>query len=1074
MKKNLIPKRLLVLKELECLDFKKIFRILGFAGFCILISLTTLQAKPTVGFLPNSNSENIETSTEISTQQTVISGKVSDESGATIPGVTVLVKGTNTGTTTDIDGKYTLSNVPDGATLVFTFVGMKTQEIVVGKQSIIDVVLTQEAISLETFVAIGYTVRKKGEVTGSISTVNSKTLERSSNQDLEKSLAGKVSGLIVNDRGGYPGGDNVSILIRGKSTLNNNEPLILIDGITAGDFSSLSPQDIESLTVLKDGAAAIYGARAANGVILITTKRGKEGKLNVNLSTAYTVSSFSISPKLMSSAQYATYRNEYSARNGISLPYTQDQINKYAAGNDPLNFPSTDWADLTFAKTSPESRTSLSISGGADKVNYFVSGDYMDQVGMYKSDDLNFKQYQVRSNLDIKLTKDFKLGIDLSGRFGDANEPGIDASYIYKSIYTNEPTQVGIYPNGMVAWGGENGSNPYIMSSSESGFVKRNDNDLRGKFSFDWKLDKLTKGLSVNGFAGIRKMSNDQKSWYTPWTVYTYQAGTEQYVPSLGYSQSGNKNILRENFWKYDELMLNSTIHYDRTFSQHTVRGFVGYEQTTSSQRSFWASRKDFPSNDHPELFAGSDEGQQSYGTSAEWGRVNYFGAMSYDYKKKYFVDLTLRRDGSSNFGKGHQFGTFPGVAVSWSLGDEAFMSGTKSWLNSLKIRSSWAIMGNDRIAGFQFLTRYNYGGATDVVFPNYYLLGTGGVRYNGYTSANVPNPDITWEKADMKNIGINFTMFHSKLSGDINYFYQKRSDILITRNASIPDAAGLTLPQENLGKVDNFGMELELNWNDKIGEVSYNIGMNITQAKNKVVYMDEAANVPEWLKQEGHPMDSYIVYPTFGLFTDQEMVNNITAKKPGTVEGEPAYIDTDGNGVINSNDRIRIYSSNVPEIQFGFMGGISYKGFDLNFLFQGQAKAKVLVFFDQSGAKPEYVFTERWTPENRDAKYPRAFTQDDKYSGNQNTADNFQGADIWLRDASFVRLKELELAYSFSKEKNKIGNLKVFARGTNLLTMFSEVYKLGLDPEASGYNNFRQSTYPSLKSYSIGLNLSF
>ncbi len=1074
MKKFRKSKELVVLQELECLDFKKIFRILGFAGFCILISLTPVKAAQTAEFMQNLNSENIETSTEIGMQQKAISGKVIDKTGLALPGVTIMAKGTNAGTITNEDGIYTLPGISEGMTLVFSFVGMKTQEIVVGKQLNINVTLEEESIGLEEVVALGYTTRKKGEVTGSVSTVNSETIERSSNKDLEKSLAGKVPGLIVNDRGGYPGGDNVSILIRGKSTLNNNEPLILIDGITAGDFSSLSPQDIESLTVLKDGAAAIYGARAANGVILITTKRGKSGKLNINLSSSYTVSSFSNSPKLMSSAQYATYQNEYSARNGINLPFTQDQINKYAAGNDPINFPSTDWADLTFAKTSPESRTSLSISGGADKVNYFVSGDYMDQVGMYKSGDLNFKQYQVRSNLDIKLTEDFKLGIDLSGRFGEANEPGVDAGYIYKHIYTNEPTQVGVYPNGLVAWGGENGSNPYIMSSSKSGFVKRNDNDLRGKLSFDWKLDKLTQGLSVKGFAGIRKMSNDQKSWYTPWTVNTYQAGKEEYVPSLGYSQSGNKSILKESFWKYDELMLNSTVHYDRTFNDHTVRGFVGYEQTTSNQRSFWASRKDFPSNLHPELFAGSDEGQQSYGTSAEWGRVNYFGAMSYDYKKKYFIDLTLRRDGSSNFGKGHQFGTFPGAAASWSIGDESFMSGTKNWLNSLKIRTSWAIMGNDRIPAFQFLTRYNYGGVTDVARPNYYLLGTNGVRYNGYTSANVPNPDITWEKADMKNIGINFAMFHSKLSGDVNYFYQKREDILITRNASIPDAAGLTLPQENLGKVDNFGMEFELNWKDKIGAVDYNIGMNFTQAKNKVVYMDEAANVPEWRKQEGHPMDSYIVYPTAGIFRDQAQVDATKVKKTGTVEGEPIYIDTDGNGKIDSNDRIRSYTSNVPEIQFGFSGGLSYNGFDLNFLFQGQAKAKVLVFFDQSGAKPEYVFTERWTPENRDSRYPRAFTQDDKFSGNQNTADNFQAADLWLRDASFVRLKELELAYSFSKEKIKIGNLKVFARGNNLITMFSDVYKLGLDPEANGYNNFRQSTYPSLKSYSLGLNLSF
>ena len=1053
--------------DLDGLVLKKLFRFVGLATFCFVLGLNQVMAID--------SNENNKVSEAVA-QQKGVSGTITDEAGQTLPGVAVMVKGTTQGTVTDFDGNFSLTNISEDAVLVVSFVGMKIQEIVVGNQTNIKIVMEEETIGLEEVVAIGYTVRKKGELTGSVSTVSSETIEKTSNKDLAKSLSGKVPGLIVSDRGGYPGGTgDVTLLIRGKSTLNNNAPLILIDGIVAGSFSHLSPQDIESMSVLKDGAAAIYGARAANGVILITTRRGKSGKPRISLSSSYTLSSFSAKPDLMSSEQYAIYNNESAERNGTSLPFTQEQINKYAAGDDPINYPSTDWSDLTFADSSPESRTTLSISGGSDNVNYFVSGDYMDQVGMYESGDLTFKQYQVRSNLDIKLHEDFKLGVDLSGRFGDVNEPGVNASYIYKHIYANEPTEVGIYPNGLVGWGGENGSNPYIMSSKESGSVEKINNDLRGKLSFDWKLDKLTPGLSAKGFVGYRRMNNDQKSWYTPWTVYTFQEGTNDYVPSVGYSQRGNKSILRESFWKFDELMLNATVHYLKVINDaHTIRGFVGYEQTTSEQREFWAERKDFPTKDHPELFAGSDEGQQSYGTSAEWGRVNYFGSASYDYNKKYFIDLTLRRDGSSNFGKGNQFGIFPGAAVSWSIGDESFMDGTDGWLNALKIRTSWALMGNDRIPSFQHLTRYSYGGETNVAQPNYYIFGTPGSRYNGYTSANVPNPDITWEKADMKNLGVNFVMFDNKLSGDINYFYQKREDILITRSASIPDAAGITLPQENLGKVDNFGWEFELGWIDKFGELKYNIGINFTLAKNEVVYLDEAADVPEWRKQEGHPMDSYIVYPTAGIFKDQAQVDATEVKKPGTVEGEPIYLDTNDDKTIDANDRIRAYSSNVPEIQYGIFGGASYKGFDFSFMLQGQAKAKMLVFFDQMGAKPEYVFNERWTPDNRNANYPRAFVQGDTYSSNQGNADDFQGPDFWLHDASFLRLKEIELGYTFSKEKIGFGKLKVFARGFNLLTMFSDVYDLGLDPEASGYDNFRLSTYPSLKSYSFGFNLTF
>lgn len=432
----------------------------------------------------------------INTQQRTITGSVSDEMGPML-GVSIVVKGTTTGTTTDFDGNYSIAVDNDATVLVFSYIGYKAQEVTVGSKSTINITLETDAENLEEVVVLGYTTRKKGEVTGSVSSIKSEDIEKTSNKDLAKSLAGKVSGLIVNDRGGYPGSTgDVSLLIRGKSTLNNNSPLILIDGVVSGSFSQLSPQDVASITILKDGAAAIYGARAANGVILVTTKRGKSGKPKINISSSYNLSSFSVKPSLMSSEQYAIYENEITDRLGQAPRFTQEQIDKYASGTDPLNFPSTDWSDLTFARTSPESRNTISISGGNEDVKYFVSGDFIKQVGLFKSGDLKFKQNQVRSNLDIKLTDDIKIGVDISGRFGNTQEPGVDAGFIYKHIYTNEPTQAGIYPNGLPGWGGENGANPYVMSSNQSGFLKRIDNTLRGRFSFDWDLNKITPGLS--------------------------------------------------------------------------------------------------------------------------------------------------------------------------------------------------------------------------------------------------------------------------------------------------------------------------------------------------------------------------------------------------------------------------------------------------------------------------------------------------------------------------------------------------------------------------------------------------
>ncbi|WP_282143672.1 SusC/RagA family TonB-linked outer membrane protein [Cellulophaga baltica] len=1040
------------------------------------VFLIAIALVPLSGFATEINSSIASSNLE---QQQTITGTVSDADGP-LPGVSIVIKGTTTGTSTDFDGNYSINTEGNAVVLQFSYIGYATKEVTVGSQSVVNVSLEADAQNLEEVVVLGYTTRKRGELTGSVSTLNTEEIENTSNKDVAKSLAGKVSGLIVSDRGGYPGSnDDISLLIRGKSTLGNNSPLILIDGIAAGQgsFSQLSPQDIASISILKDGAAAIYGTRAANGVILVTTRRGKNGKPKINFSTSYGISSFSVAPKLMSSSQFATYENEIATRNGIALPYSQEQIDNYAAGTDPINFPNTDWADLTFAKTAPESRSSLSISGGNENVKYFVSGDLIDREGMFASGDLNFQQKQIRSNLDITITDNFKIGIDLSGRFGETNEPGVDAGNIYKQIYTNQPTRVGIYPNGLPAGVGlENGSNPYVMASNASGFTKQVDNDLRSRFSYNWDLSKITKGLSLNGYAGIRRMNNDQKSWYTPWTTYAFDEITNEYLPSIGFSQRGNERILRESFWKFDETLLNTTLRYANTFNDlHSISGFIGYEQQSSNSRNFWAERRDFPTADHPELFAGSDEGQQSSGISSESATVSYFGSLSYDFDKKYFIDLTLRRDGSSNFGPGKRFGTFPGVAVAWALNKESILENV-SWLNALKVRASYAIMGNDRIGPFQYLTRFDYGSDINVAQPNYYVFGVSGTSYNGYRSDNVPNPDVTWETAYMKNIGLSYTLFDNRLNGDINYFNQNREDILVTRAAAIPDAAGLSLPAENIGEVDNYGWEFELSWSDQINDnFSYNLGMNYTLAKNEVKYLAEALDTPDALKREGRPLDSYIVYPTNGIFRDQAQVDATEVKLNNTVEGEPVYLDTNGDGEISSLDRVRKFTSNVPQVQYGIFGGFKYKAVNFSFLLQGQAKAETLVFFDQSGAKPEFVYNQRWTPENRSAAYPRAFQQGDSFSGQQNNvADPFQGADFWLKDASFLRLKEVEIGYTLSKDVIKVGDIKIFARGFNLLTMFSDVYKLGLDPEADGYNNFRGSTYPSLKTYTLGLNFSF
>lgn len=1040
---------------------KKRIRILGLLLMCLIAFPTYANA------IENSD----ESVNEANFQQSV-SGVVSDETGP-IPGVSVQVKGSSTGAVTDFDGKYTIK-ADANSVLVFSYIGFKTQEVTVAGKSTINVTLEADVASLDEVIVVGYTSKKRGEVTGSVSTLKAEEIENTSNREVAKSLSGRVTGLIVSDRGGYPGSNNdVTLLIRGQSTLNNNAPLILIDGVQAGigTFNQLAPQDIENLSVLKDGAAAVYGNRAANGVIIVTTKRGKTGKPKINVSTSYSISSFSAKPRLMNSEQFATYENEVLLRNGGTV---SDQA--YHTPQEISNYITTDWFDLTFAESAPETRNSLSISGGTERTKYFVSADMIDRQGMFASGDLSFKQSQLRSNLDVKITDDVKLSVDLSGRFAVNKSPGVDAGFIYKHIYTNLPTEVGLHPNGLPAWGGENGANPYVMSSNKSGFNNVTTNDLRARFALDWKLDKVLKGLSVNTYAGIRRMNNNQKSFYTPWTIYRFDQNTNQYNPEPGFSQQGQENILRETFWKFDEALLNASLRYNDTFNDvHSVSAMLAVEQQTSKTSTFFAQANKLPTTELPYLFAGDPESYLANGTASEDGLLSYFGTLSYDYDKKYFVDLTVRRDGSSRFGPGKQFGTFYSVGGNWALGKEKFLEDV-SWLNALNIKGSHSVMGNDRVAGFQHLAQFSYGNTNpNNARPNYYVFGESGAIFNGFRTGVAPNPDVTWETATMQNIAVSFAMFDNRLSGEVNFYKQKREDILVSNASAVPDFTGVQLPNENLGRVDSHGVEITLGWADKIGEVSYNLGFNLTQAKNEVIFLPEPANTPEAVSLLGNQIGSYVVAPTNGIFRDQAHLDATPVKLAGTVEGEPVYADSNEDGVINDQDFIRVNSSNIPEIQYGITGGLNYKNFNFNFLLQGQAEADMLVFFDQNGSKPEHVFTDRWTPDNRNARYPRAFGLNDTYSSLQNgNPDNPVFADLWLHDASFLRLKEVEFGYTFSKEQTTFADIKFFARGFNLLTMFSDVQKLGLDPEATGYNNFRGATYPSVKMYTFGLNFTF
>lgn len=987
-------------------------------------------------------------------QTTRISGVVKSMTNDPLPGVSVKLKTASNGTLTNEEGAFLLDVPSNQSIIVFTHIGFIEKEMMVGTERTFEVMLEENISGLSEVVVVGYGQKEKGELTGAIANISGKMIEESSPTNLSQALQGKIPGLVVSNRGGIPGSNDASILIRGKSTLGNNAPLIIIDGVPRESFSHLSPNDIESISVLKDAAAAIYGARAANGVIVVKTKRGKAGDAHIRFSTEYGISGFTKMPTYMSSFQYATWENEIAQRYGRAAQWTDEDLQKYRDGSSPLTHPNTDFYKEVFRDWAPQVHHNVSASGGSDKVQYFLSGDYLNQGGLYRSKDLTYDQYQLRSNVNAQISENLNVGFDLSGRIEKQHSTAREVSSLIPFIANwAYPYNIGFYENGLPGVGGPEGQNPVIISSDKAGWIENNNRVFQSKLSFNLKLGWLTEGLALNGYGAFDFDFRSKEVFNNTWVVYDYNAETGEYVPQAGQSQDvgATRTLQKENDLTQRQLY-HIRFNYDRNFNDHKVSAFVAYEQEVGNWETLTGFRRDLISDQKVELFTGGPAQLNNYGASSEDGRVNYFGSFSYDYMRKYLVDFTIRRDGSFNFPNDKRFGVFPGVAVAWNLSKESFME-SQSWLSNLKLRASWAKMGNDRIPAFQYLTQYE--------LNQYYIFGENRRREDGFSITNTANPAITWEVSENKNFGLDIGLWNESLSMSVDYFKENRKKILITRSASVPDYTALELPLENLGKVNNEGLEVLLNYRGKLSEVTYNIGGNFTYNNNKIVFMDEPKNVNPYRAQEGHPMDSWVVYRTDGLYQSQAEIDD-SPHLQGTKPGDIKYIDVNGDGSITGDDQVRLYTSPIPKIQFGFNLGLNYKDVEFSAFFSGQAKAETMLLFLDGGNKPEYLFAERWTEANPNAKYPRAYERTDVY--------NTKTSDFWLYNASFIRLSNVGIAYNLPSNwlsKAHIKGLKVYVRGTNLFT--SNKIEGQFDPEVNTANG---GYYPQQRVISTGINL--
>ncbi|KQM75191.1 SusC/RagA family TonB-linked outer membrane protein [Pedobacter sp. Leaf216] len=1041
-------------------------------------------------------------------QDITVKGQVTDAKGP-IPGVSVKLKGGAASTVTDGSGKFSIK-VPEDATLVFTYVGYVDQEVQVKNQTNINVRLLENNQNLSEVVVVGYGTQKKAVVSGAVASVKGTELAKSSSVNLTNSLAGRLPGVTALQGSGEPGYDGSTIRIRGINSLGNNNALIVIDGIPnrAGGIERLNPNDIESVSVLKDASAAIYGSQAANGVILITTKLGKSGKPQFSYDFSYGLQQPTRIPKMANSVQYAEILNElnifgsdlnpnewtaawnsfkstgsYLSTGGktINAAFKPDEIRKFGDGSDPLRYPNTDWFKTTFQTWTPQQKHNVQINGGSENVKYLVSLGYLDQDAYYKKSATGYKQYDMRFNLEAKLSKYITTTLGVTAREEDRNFPTVGAGDIFRFLMRGRPNEIAIWPTGQPGRDIEYGYNPVVSTTDLTGYNK----DVRDYFQTTGKVEiKIpgVDGLKVTGTAAIDKYSGRQKNWQLPWTLYDWDKKTfaaDGVTPVLtGTVRSQYTDPrLRETAGGQLAVNLTGMVNYDKKIGDHNIGLMAGVTRETVNNDGFTAFRRYYISSSVQELLAG-DEREQSLGNNPgdpnnlfKRARLSYFGRAGYNYKEKYLAEFLWRVDGSYIFPTDRRFGFFPGVSVGWRLSEEPFFKDNVKFINNLKIRASYGQMGaeayfGDALQEYQYLSLMNFG---NYIFND--------LVTKTLTEGKVPNFNFGWEVANNTNIGLDASFLNNKLSLEFDYFYNKRTNILISRGSSVPESSGITdrLPPVNLGKVNNKGFEFKLSYNDQVGDLNFGVSVNGGYAKNKIIFWDETPGAPEWQRSTGRVTSSWLVYDYDGVFKDQADINANTlnySALTGTLRpGDMKFKDINGDGKINADDKIRLDKNGTPTFTGGVNFNLQYKGFDLSVLIQGATGGMQIVGLTESGDIGnflEWSYLNRWSIDNPSSVNPRLSNRGATYYTDSNNALNNT---YWLRSNNYIRLKNVELGYTLPTtlvEKAGLNSVRVYSNGLNLATL--DKIKIW-DPEST---NTSGQYYPQARVINFGIKATF
>mgnify|MGYP000754917596 FL=1 len=1030
--------------------------------------LKRLQSVSMVLFLGTLFSGTISTATAsgansfATTQQAgICKGLVKDATGESVIGASVVVKGTTNGTITDFDGNFSLDGIKKGDVIVISYVGYQTQEIK-WNGSPLNVILKEDSKTLSEVVVVGYGTQKKANLSGSVAMVDSKELENRPIQNVSSGLQGLMPGVAITGTNGAPGQDAGKIRVRGIGTLNEAGPYILVDGIETGTLSAVDPNDIESISVLKDAAsAAIYGSKAANGVVLITTKRGKTGQTKISYSGYLSFQNATNMIERMGSYEYASLLNQALEAEGMSKRFNDTELQKFKDGNDPL-YPDTDWYDLAY-KTGVQHRHNVNINGGSENVKYMASLGYLNQTGILPN--AGHEQFNARTNLDMKINKRLSARMNLSfikNDYSDASSAyyGGSSDQIIRQLNLIAPWIVARYDDG--TWGTISDGSP--IAWLDSGMkVNRDNYNFSGMAAVDYEIFDGLK-LTLQG-AYVNNLQN-----------YNY---FQKYI-KYNENKESDPSQLDERFYKWDRTNYDALLNYNKNFGKHNIKGLLGWHTEKYNYKYQKAVRKKFPNNELTDMNAGDASTQSNEGYTAELAMISWFARINYDFAGKYLLEANIRADASSRFAEGHRWGYFPSFSGAWRISEEAFMESAKdSWLSGLKIRASWGQLGNqDALSGsnndyYPALNTYN--------LDSKYAFG--GSLNSGYYQRKYRLETISWEKASTWGVGVDFTLFN-KLNGSLDYYNRKTTGIIM--DVTVPKEFALDAYKDNVGSMRNSGIEINLSYNTKIGQVDFGIAGNFSYNKNEILdlgggdpnkYLDATDGYSQRNKV-GEAMNSYYIYRADGFFNSQEEADAYTAKYGNPFgktfkAGDLRYVDTNKDGKLTADDREYCGSSD-PKIIYGFNINAGWKGIDLSLMFNGAAGVKRLfdgyeVYGNFSGdaAHPATIWRDAWTPDNHDASMPRIF-----YDTNSASSSRSVQSDFWLQDTSYLRLKNLQLGYTLPKGwLNSVGveNIRIYYSVENLLTF--DKMKINIDPESTSQ---RLSSYPLLRTHAFGVNVTF